>query len=326
MVFFITCLRALAAIVITNSHYNGVYPLELIANGGLLGDIIFFSVSGYCLYNVKGSFPRWYGKRIYRIYPPVFIVTTFYIVTGVFDINNHSFFGWYIYPTHFHFIASIMLLYILYYIVLKIQFLHNHLGLVMLGVFVIYLIIYLFFYDKSFYHIDVVDEFMVRFLFFESMLLGAWLRKEDKRFRNSKHRIFFLCAAILSAGVYFISKTAFVHIERIAFLQILNPIFIIITLFFVFALAASLDCKLERLPKWIRSIIKFISNITLEIYIVQIPIIGFLQPIGHFPLNWVAITASIIISAWLLHMICKLFYKACDSLMGLYKRLRMIDE
>ncbi len=46
MIFFITFLRALATCLITNSQYTGVYPTDIIANGGLLGDILFFAVSG----------------------------------------------------------------------------------------------------------------------------------------------------------------------------------------------------------------------------------------------------------------------------------------
>ena len=44
MLFFITMLRAIAACLITNSHYTGIYPTDIIANGGLLGDVIFMSV------------------------------------------------------------------------------------------------------------------------------------------------------------------------------------------------------------------------------------------------------------------------------------------
>ena len=47
MVTFITFLRAIAACLITNAHYTGIYPTDLIANGGLVGDVIFFAVSGY---------------------------------------------------------------------------------------------------------------------------------------------------------------------------------------------------------------------------------------------------------------------------------------
>ena len=56
MYYFINCLRALAATLITNAHYTNVYPISIIANGGLLGDILFFAVSGFCLYNIKLKF------------------------------------------------------------------------------------------------------------------------------------------------------------------------------------------------------------------------------------------------------------------------------
>ena len=42
MFHFIVLIRALAAMIITNAHYTGVYPTDLIANGGLLGDVLFF--------------------------------------------------------------------------------------------------------------------------------------------------------------------------------------------------------------------------------------------------------------------------------------------
>lgn len=51
MVMFITFLRALAACLITNAHYTGVYPIDLIANGGLIGDVFFsqFLVGVYAI-------------------------------------------------------------------------------------------------------------------------------------------------------------------------------------------------------------------------------------------------------------------------------------
>ena len=58
MVLYITLLRALSAMIITNAHYTGIYPTDLIANGGLLGDVIFFAVSGFCLANIRLNFGR----------------------------------------------------------------------------------------------------------------------------------------------------------------------------------------------------------------------------------------------------------------------------
>lgn len=46
MIFFITVLRALAACLITNVHYTGIYPIEIVANDGLIGDVLFLQFQG----------------------------------------------------------------------------------------------------------------------------------------------------------------------------------------------------------------------------------------------------------------------------------------
>ena len=117
--FFITVLRALAACLITNSHYTGIYPTDMIANGGLIGDVIFFAVSGYCLYNVKGNFIKWYGKRLIRCYLPVWVITAVYMLLGAYSLESNNAFWWYLYPTAFHFVSSIVALYIPFFIIMK---------------------------------------------------------------------------------------------------------------------------------------------------------------------------------------------------------------
>ena len=42
MIFFITCLRMIAACLITNAHYTGIYPTDLIANGRIIGRCYIF--------------------------------------------------------------------------------------------------------------------------------------------------------------------------------------------------------------------------------------------------------------------------------------------
>lgn len=170
MTFYITVLRALAALIITNSHYTQVYPTDLIANGGLLGDVIFFAVSGFCLTNIRYSFFSWYRKRIFRIYPAVWIITGTYLVIGWYSFDAWSIFSYFMYPTYYHFVASIIVLYIPFYFVVSFNYLRTHIRLCMLLVFLAQILVYLFAYDKSYYHIDVVREPMVRFLFMESGL------------------------------------------------------------------------------------------------------------------------------------------------------------
>ena len=305
MIFFITFLRALAACLITNAHYTGVYPTDLIANGGLLGDVIFFAVSGYCLYNVRQNFPRWYEKRLVRCYLPVLLITAFYFLIGSYSITeNFSAVYWFLYPTHYHFVASIVVLYVPYYLVLKLDFLKKRIGWVMGAVALAYVLVYLFFYDKSYYHIDTVREPMIRFLFFESMLLGAWFKQNDGKFRN-KRSILATVGAVLSIGVYFACKMVFTKMQSISSLQIVCQFVLFAFLFLIFRSMSGFDGALERMPKFLKAIVKFVADITLEIYLVQYVLIDALKSIAPFPINWIALTAAIILAALALHYATK---------------------
>lgn len=188
LIFFVTVLRALAACIITNSHYTGVYPTDLIANGSLLGDVMFFAVSGFCLANVKESFPKWYVKRLVRILPAVWLITAIYGIVGLLEIECtfKGVLSAFIYPTRYRFISSILILYIPFYLVMRYEKLKMHLPQISMAIAFVWFIGYIFFYDRSYYHIDAVMEPMIRFLFLFSMFLGAYFRIEKDRFLNKK--------------------------------------------------------------------------------------------------------------------------------------------
>lgn len=307
MITFITLLRAIAACLITNSHYAGIYPTDWIANGGLLGDIIFFAVSGYCLYNVKGKFLSWYAKRAIRIYIPVVLTTVAFLLLDVFLFAEKPWYEWFIYPTGFHFVASIILLYIPFYFMMKIEKLRQKIPLIMLFVFVIWLLLYIFVYDKSHYHIDDVREPFIRFLYMEAMLLGAWFKQNDGKYRNVKSKQWLL---VLLTGLFFVlyfgSKVLFSKMTSISPLQFVNQIIIFVLLCCIMRLFSSLDQNFEKAPTFLKRIVSFVADMTLEIYLVQNLLIGKVKELKLiFPINWLLLTASIIIAALVLHLICK---------------------
>ena len=301
MIYFITVLRALAACLITNAHYTGVYPTDIIANGGLIGDILFFAVSGYCLYQIRDPFAAWYGKRLVRIYPPVWLFSVVCLGLGTYSLQNHGLLWWLMYPTYYHFVASIAVLYVVYYWVIRNQVLREHLPQVMCVAAGIYLIVYTFFYDKTYYHIDVVREPMIRFLFLESMLLGAYFRQNDKKFRN-RFSLRWVAAVIVAAGLYFASKIVFSRGQAYMYLQFLNQVTIFVLLYTLLRLFSGMDAMLERMPGLAKRIIEFVAAITLEIYIVQYVLIDMIRPFFSFPVNWIAMTGSILLAAFALHM------------------------
>lgn len=313
MIFFITFLRAIAAMVITNSHYVGVYPTDLIANGGLFGDVIFFAVSGFCLFNIKGTFkdgPKWYLKRVIRCYVAPIIITAVYLLIGLYRTPDSvgRWFQLFIYPTNYHFVASIVVLYIPFYFVAKIDKLKNNIPKVMLGVLLLYLTAYVFMYDKSFYHIDKVREPMIRFLFFEAMLLGAYFKTNLEKFQNKiKLSDWVLC--IVSFVLYFASKLIFTKMESISELQIVNQFILLVLLYFTLKCFAGIDSVLEKMPKWLNKTVTYLAEITLEIYVVQYAIIPLFAQIAPFPVNWIIITGSILAVASLLRVAVKFVNK-----------------
>ena len=140
---FINVLKALATILITNSHYGKIWPISAMAMGGLLGNVIFFAVSGFCLCNIRLPFHKWYLKRISRIYPTLWIVSVLGILVGYFKINDiRGAMRLLFYPTYYHFIASIMFLYIFFYVILWIYKRWNmRLHWIIAGVFIIHLLV-----------------------------------------------------------------------------------------------------------------------------------------------------------------------------------------
>ena len=305
--YFITLLRAFAAIIITNAHYTGIYPSDIIANGGLLGDVIFFSVSGFCLANPQMQFGKWYAKRLWRIYAVVWVITIVYVLLGSYEVNSIiDGVKWFVHPTKYHFVASITLLYIpLYFVTKYLKLNRKNFLFLSFGLFVAQLLVYFTIYDTSYYHIDTVREPMIEFLFFQSMALGLFFREECTSGRLSVkndmggYNIILWLFLLLLLGIYFASKFLFVKNTSLAEFQILNQVVLFIVLFFLFRRAFSLEDKLKKMDGtrlW--KVVVFLSDHTLEIYCVQYVIIDMVRDWEMiFPLNWVVLTSAILLAA-----------------------------
>lgn len=316
--YFITLLRAFAAIIITNAHYTGIYPTDLIANGGLLGDVIFFSVSGFCLANPKMPFGKWYAKRLWRIYAVVWVATLAYVLLGAWEVNNAvDAVKWFIHPTKYHFIASITLLYIpLYFVAKHINLNRRHYMWLALGLFAVQLVLYFTIYDTTYYHIDKVREPFIEFLFFQTMLLGLFYRQECTSGALSKNRsggcnklLWALLLVLIVA--YFASKMLFVKKASLSEFQIINQIVLFVTLFVLFSCTYTLEPKLHSISNTkIWKVVEFLSDHTLEIYCVQYVLIDIVREWAlPFPLNWIVLTMFILTAASLLRWVSQRLIK-----------------
>lgn len=320
--YFVDLLRAFAAILITNAHYTGIYPSDIIANGGLLGDVIFFSVSGFCLASPRLSFGKWYAKRLLRIYAVVWIATLVFVLFGAYQVDNAvDAVKWFVHPTKYHFVASITLLYIpLYYVAKFVELNKRNYFLATLGLLAIQLLLYFTVYDKSYYHIDTVREPMIEFLFFQSMLLGLYFREQcSKGLLNTEKSswvgqyiyIIWISLAVMLV-IYFASKMLFVNRASLVKMQLLNQIILFVALYFLFRCTYTLEDRLKGISEsrlW--KVVVFLSDHTLEIYCVQYVIIAWVQGMAlPFPINWLLLTTLILVAAtilrWLSQKVIKL--------------------
>mgnify|MGYP000293741144 CR=1 FL=1 len=107
MIEFIVFLRCLATCLITNSHFDNIYPIAELATGGVLGNSIFFFVSGYCLSVKKQGFIRWILKKSYKLYVPLWIVQVFCTIIGIYKFDSIiQVFKMYVLPTNYWFLPA----------------------------------------------------------------------------------------------------------------------------------------------------------------------------------------------------------------------------
>ena len=74
-------LRAVAILLVVNSHLDHYYPISHMATGGAIGNSLFFFLSAFGVYisqrNKRRSFKEFIGDRISRIYPSMWTVLVF---------------------------------------------------------------------------------------------------------------------------------------------------------------------------------------------------------------------------------------------------------
>lgn len=318
---FIIALRTAACLLITNSHQEEIYPIRILASGGLLGDVIYFAISGYLLYTLaEQRFGPWYFKRLKRIYPAVWLTAGTLILGNIYgEIPPKRVLELLFYPTHYHFVASILVLYIFFFAFLKLVRRHKEqqdrwMGYVAMGVAALYLIAFYTLFDRSYYHIDDVNSKMIWPLFFLAMLVGAYFRAHAKEYLN-KGGFLPWAATAGAAVVYFGTKfTASRGILPPA-VQWVNQFTLLVLLFCIFRCFIGVEDKIAALPKSVMTPVSFISSMAFEIYITQAVIIPtYNTGIDTFPHNLLVTMSITFLFSWLVHTAVELILELTGKL------------
>ncbi len=253
----ITYLKCLATLLIINTHISALYPskLSFLAFGGFFGNCFFFFCSGFCLTNVATVFHKWYGRRFIRVYAPYLIALPTLLIAGV-KINSQNLWNVVMPYETYHFIPTILALYVLFYWITKA---HQHtrvkyrhfLALSLVGFFAYFFLAF----DKS---QDVLAHFTVTetIPYIVMMILGGMAREGD----FPKGQRILLAIAIAAFACYA------VHTLR-PFRGNLSFAPIAIGVAFTFGVSALLLRNEARLPDV--KLITLISEVSLESYLVQ---------------------------------------------------------
>ena len=307
---YISFLRCVAILLITNSHINHLYPASIsqLATGGAMGNALFFMLSGYGLALSKKSinirFLPWYKRRVARIYPSLTLATLFIVF-----IPKKAWFDWtifdYIYhliwPTHAWFISALMIFYIVSFFLLKKQN-HNLFIPAILALVIPYLIFYFTIVDLSHYSIEGAGYF--KWLFYlQTMLFGAYLaHREDLLNKNS-----FLLNGITLILLILLYYSFLLLIDRGygSKFQFLTHILMFAIIYFFLKLSYSkfVSGQLMNL-KYFGTIVSLIASLTLEMYLLQGTVysLAFLKTI-LFPLNIIVFFTILLALSFILNKI-----------------------
>lgn len=281
-------LRFIGTICITNSHFGLLYPakLEAFATGALVGNSLFFFASGYALYfSRRDHAAQWYTRRLLRLYLPlwIFLLISIFISPAVITARD------FIFPT-FWFVQAILVFYVLFYPILRYS--ANRLREWIIGVMLLFGAVYLL-QDKSLFIVeDVHNPYrIIWFYYFAVMLFGAYRARKPAPERPWIKNLIFLLLAI---GVYYGCKGA----VKCGYLPMLLQFILPLTTFFIadsgFGLSLSIARRIREQSLFGR-IVKQISSVTYEIYIIQFLIIYYCAKLD-FPAGLLAAMAIIPLS------------------------------
>lgn len=297
---FIVVLRFIAMLLITNSHYDKVWPISAFATGGSLGNVLFFAITGFCISYKNEKFINWIKKKVKRIYPQTIIVSIIMFI--IIDNKIYSIVDIikiFIYPTQFWFISCIMLFYTLWFFINK--YFKNYIIRIYILSIVMYFTIYVGVLDTSNWVIENSSQFKWIY-YFIIMMSGYTLRINLDKFKvfAMRNKKMLEIGLVFSIILYFLFKILISKYDLFMHLQFITHIISFIFMICCFSVGINNESKLKQYnDSKVFNMITLLGNLTLEIYLVQTLIIRLFSSV-IFPLNFILITGLIVTSAIIL--------------------------
>lgn len=295
----IDVLKFFAVLLITNSHMEPLYgEYSQLATGGAIGDVLFFFCSGFTLFlGQERRFDNYYKRRINRIYPTVLMWA---LMASVFFRQQYNMTYIVLYGGGW-FVSCIMIYYVVLHFIRKFAF--NHLK----DVFYFFALLTLVWYwliDKPIGYNMYGATYFKWCHYFLFMLLGAILGSHPtQRKIDLKIDIFKLIGCIIPFYCILIvgRKSEMVHN-----LQVVSLLPLLGTTYYFYKVCKSNALKSLYDSRIVGAIMKTISGLCLEVYLVQGVL--FTDRFNRFfPLNIFIVFVIILIVAYLLRCMGRWF-------------------
>ena len=222
MYSFIELLRAMAVMLITNSHFDGVYPWN-ISWGGCPGVALFFTISGFVLVRSvrKHDFFPWWIKKVIRLYIPLTIVNIITVIIGFRSATISLF----LFPIFINlwYVPCIAVLYIPYYGVIKnLRRERGRLCIILLTI-AVYTVLYCVRFRNEFF---VEPEIWFRALYgFVAMLIGSLVYDHRESQAIKAKRLLLLIIALFMCGGFLFVKLLINRFSVLMGIQFMTQIF-----------------------------------------------------------------------------------------------------
>lgn len=303
MLVFIDLLKSIATLLITNSHYDSIYPWPALATGGALGNTIFFMVSGYLAKDIdrQKSFVSWYGKKVVRILPKMLFCVYFIYAHKIYPLYALRSSTILVLSYIYWFVAAILLYYAVLYAVVKLRCIKAAFAVFAFC----YAVWYVVWLDTSSFVIENTVLFRSMF-YFPCMLAGYKMRTIPRK----------IDTPVFSAGLLILFYTLKVLMAKSVLLMRLQFLQQAVLFLLVYALVDWLrgeEERLKKLPDWLKYVLQGLSSLTLELYLVQ-QIVMVRNFHLKFPVSFVVYSLTILGAAIVLKILGAIIVKAGSCL------------
>jgi peptidoglycan/LPS O-acetylase OafA/YrhL len=259
-------IRALAVLLVLNSHLDPFYANKMLSGGGALANALFFFLSGLGISatsSLSAPLGIWDSlkmtiSRVPRIYAPAWVVGVLLTLFQFYQFDDaQDLFHAVIWPSRYWFLYALVVFYPV--VLVAAQSLKR-----VAIIFAVLLIAYTFWYTTALdLHRFSVEDYYFRWItYLGLMLFGATLVYWPKPPR------------VLGIVLVLMSAMAFVAVKwGLPRLQVWDLQFLLSALLFPFAYGAYWSLSDIALPHLLSKAASFLARHSLEIYVIQIPMI-----------------------------------------------------